>query len=246
MSIDFNKLMEAAGAGFTPVPVGDYDVQVASAVPKLTSNGKLQIAVQFKIISGPHAGRNVPNNFVLSPENTNALVFFFNHMAILGLTKEFFQTNPSPESIAANLVGKSCRITVNHRNWQGTVRMDVKQILPLGAGGVPSMSVGPVSAQAIPPAPQPQAPAPQPIAQPAIQQVAPAVGVAPAPPAAPAVPVAAQPVEQPAPAPQPPVVEQLPETQQVTQVAPNNVVQFPQADQTSEQPPVPGPPPVPF
>ncbi len=80
--VNFGDLLKAAGdAGFSVIPAGAYDVVVDSASHKQVSGGaKEAIAVQFKVESGPYAGQSVFNNFVLSPDNANALAFFFRHM----------------------------------------------------------------------------------------------------------------------------------------------------------------------
>lgn len=136
----FSDLMRAAeDAGFSNCPPGTYDVKVVAAEAKSTSAGKDMIVVKFEIIGGPHGGRKVPNNFVISPENANALGFFFRHMRALGLDNTYFGSNPSPQQLAQDLVGRTCRIEVGTRTWNGEEREDVKKIMP--SAGVPAPSV---------------------------------------------------------------------------------------------------------
>lgn len=136
----FSDLLKAAeDAGFSNCPPGTYDARVAEGTAKTTSAGKDMIVVKFEIIGGPHGGRKVPNNFVISPENANALGFFFRHMRAMGLDAAYFSQNPSPQKVAADLVGKTCRIEVGTRVWNGEEREDVKKILaPVSGAETPA------------------------------------------------------------------------------------------------------------
>jgi hypothetical protein len=144
---NFSDLLKAAAdAGFSNCPPGTYDVQVVEGEAKTTSAGKDMIVVKFQIIGGPHGGRKVPNNFVISPENATALGFFFRHMRALGLDEDFFNKNPSPQQVASALVGKQCRIEVGVRQWNGEDREDVKKIMPPAEqAAVPLVSPSPVA-----------------------------------------------------------------------------------------------------
>lgn len=131
----FSDLMKAAeDAGFSNCPPGTYDVRVVAGEAKQTSAGKDMIVVKFEITGGPHGGRKVPNNFVISPENATALGFFFRHMRALGLDAAYFNQNPSPQQVASALIGRMCRIEVGTRVWNGEEREDVKKIMPPAAG----------------------------------------------------------------------------------------------------------------
>lgn len=128
---NFADLLKAAeDAGFSNCPPGTYDARVVEGTAKTTSAGKDMIVVKFEIVGGPHGGRKVPNNFVISPENANALGFFFRHMRAMGLDSAYFSQNPAPQKVAADLVGKTCRIEVGTRVWNGEEREDIKKILP--------------------------------------------------------------------------------------------------------------------
>jgi hypothetical protein len=134
-SASFSDLLKAAeDAGFSNCPPGTYDVRVVAGEAKTTSAGKDMIVVKFEIIGGPHGGRKVPNNFVISPENANALGFFFRHMRAMGLDSAYFAQNPSPQKLAADLVGRTCRIEVGTRVWNGEEREDVKKIMAAEGG----------------------------------------------------------------------------------------------------------------
>lgn len=158
-SANFADLLKAAeDAGFSNCPPGTYDARVVAGEAKTTSAGKDMIVVKFEIVGGPHGGRKVPNNFVISPENANALGFFFRHMRAMGLDSAYFGQNPSSQKVAADLVGKMCRIEVGTRVWNGEEREDIKKIMPLndGVGSAPAPAVA--AAPAIPTAADPMAP----------------------------------------------------------------------------------------
>jgi hypothetical protein len=132
---NFADLLKAAeDAGFSNCPPGTYDVRVVEAVAKQTSAGKDMLVVKFEILGGPHGGRKVPNNFVISPENANALGFFFRHMRAMGLDSAYFSQNPSPQKVASDLVGNTCRIEVGTRVWNNEEREDVKKIMAAEPG----------------------------------------------------------------------------------------------------------------
>lgn len=159
--VNYADLLANASEGFDPVPSGQYDVEVVKSEPKTSSTGKSMFKVQFKILSGPHAGRLVYNQFVVSPESPNALSFFFQHMKVLGLDATFFAQNPSDAQIAAGLLNARCRITVGQRDWQGQAQNTVKKVLPLpSTGGVPPAPPMPPTppAPTVPPAPAPGLP----------------------------------------------------------------------------------------
>lgn len=141
---NFTDLIQAAAdAGFSVVPADDYDVEVATAEAGKTSTGKNKISVRFKIISGPYAGKSVFNDFVISPENGNALGFFFRHMKVLGLDQGYFATNPPLASAAASLIGRRCVVTVGIRQWQGDDKNEVKGVKPLAGNVVGSAPMMP-------------------------------------------------------------------------------------------------------
>lgn len=150
----FSDLLKAAeDAGFSNCPPGTYDARVVEGTAKQTSAGKDMIVVKFEILGGPHGGRKVPNNFVISPENANALGFFFRHMRAMGLDNAYFSQNPSPQKVAADLVGKTCRIEVGTRTWNGEEREDVKKIMPPLATAAEAPTVAPAAAAPAPTAP---------------------------------------------------------------------------------------------
>jgi hypothetical protein len=144
----------AEDAGFSLIPNATYDVKVAAAEAKTTAKGKDMISLKYEITTGPHAGRKVSNNFVISPESPVALGFFFREMKAMGLDHAYFGANPAMNAVAANLVGKTCRIELGTKMWNGEERNEVVKVLAPAGGVAPS----PMAAVA---------PQPQPVAQPA-------------------------------------------------------------------------------
>lgn len=194
--INFGELLDSAGGGFEPIPKADYDVSVSSAEAAQSSTGKLMFKIVYKIVGGPYNGRTIYNNITLTTDNPNALRMFFMNMKAMGLDESFFATSPAPSVVADALVGHSCRVTIDHREWQGQVRENVKSLKPStgGAGAVPAVAGLPAAPPAAAPVATPAAPAP----------AAPAPAVAPpaAPPAPPAAPVIPEPVAPAAPEPE--------------------------------------------
>lgn len=192
-TIDFNKLMQDAGEGFQPIPDGPYHVEVAKAVSEPTKTGKPMIRVQLRIIGGPHAGRLVFDQFVITADNPNALSFFFEHMAAFGLDRAFFAANPPMDQVAATLLNRQALIAVGTRTDGAFAgRNEVKKYSPPPMGQIGGMTV----ATAAPQVPATPPPAPAPVAQPPAP--------APVPPAAAPAQVAPPPVPQPAPVPEVP------------------------------------------
>lgn len=161
MAVSWQNLLDEAaasgGGSFEPLPIGDYTVVVNESSHTTTQKGKLMFKLQMKVQGGPHDGRFVWSNFVVSPESPKALEIFFQQMATLGLDTSFFAGNPSEDTIAQALLGKRCNVTLQHREWNGQVRNEVKSIKPAIGGS-------PVAA----------APAPAPAAAPAATVAAPA------------------------------------------------------------------------
>lgn len=176
--INFGQLMEQASAGFEPVPDGTYDVEVVKADAVTSSTGKPMIKVQHTIQGGPHNGRKLFDQFVISADNPNALGFFFEHMLAFGLDKTFFASNPGLELVAQTLVGRRARAKVGTRTWQNREQNDVQGYSP---------AAGPqVNAPAPVPQAGPGAPGPTTAASPVPGPGAPDASAAPAPVATPA------------------------------------------------------------
>jgi hypothetical protein len=137
----WNEFMQEAGnapAGFDPLPVGQYDVEITDSKAKVTQNGKAMYEVKMKVLGGPHANRLVWNRFVISPESSTALSIFFQQMKSLGVGPEFFAAEPSDDQVAAALMGKRCKVHLEQKEYQGTVRNEVKKIIPPEGGAMMS------------------------------------------------------------------------------------------------------------
>lgn len=148
---------------------GDFTVTIVDATPAQTSTGKDQIKCKMKVESGPYAGRVVFNNFVISPESPNAMRMFFQHLGVLGLDEEFFNSLPGDNTdnqlIANALKNRRAIVTMGSEKYQGQDRERVKGWKPaeggpggelgLGAfpsGGLSGMSTGSVGTPASVPA----------------------------------------------------------------------------------------------
>ena len=173
MSLNFGELMKAAGP-LEALPVDTYDVVCKTAEAAASkSSDKPMIKAKFSVESGPHAGRTIYWNAVISQESPVALRIFFEQMDSLGLNSAFFASSPSLEAVAQNLVGKRAKFTIAHRLYQGKTQVDVKRVAPAGAsavgglgnfGGLPAASPAPAPVAAAPVIPAPTA---APVEQPA-------------------------------------------------------------------------------
>lgn len=158
-TVNFAEMLANANQVGEPIPDGAYDVVIASAEPRTASTGKAMIMVKCQVLTGPHASRSIVNNFVLSPDNPNAAGFFFRHMAVLGLSKDYFAAGPQIDQVCRDLVNRQAHITVGTKDG----RQNVNNWEPLQGG---QLSAVPTSQPAAfnAPAPSPMqnfAPAPQ-------------------------------------------------------------------------------------
>lgn len=140
--INWGDLMGQATGGFDPLPNSSYDVEVAEAEATTTTTDKTMFKVTLTVIDGPHANRRLWTNLTISPESPGALGIFFSQMAAFGMSKEYFETGPSPEAIAANLEGKRVKVTTIQKEWGGSMRNEVKTIKPLAAPGAGQIGGG--------------------------------------------------------------------------------------------------------
>src|SRR6266446_5449687 len=145
MTVDFGALMASMGDTLTvAVPSGDYDVFVKEADTVQSGSGKPMFKVKFVIENGPQAGRSLTNNFTVSTENPNALRWFFQHMAAMGLDRNFFSSGPSMDAVTSALVNRRCRIKVGQHMYNEQWVSDVKSVMPPlgGQGAVPQGVAG--------------------------------------------------------------------------------------------------------
>lgn len=192
-------LIKDAGASstFQPLPDGDYDLKVVEVTATETSNHKPMYKLKAEVQTGPHAGRFVWDNLVVSKESPKALGFFFRKMSALGLGQEFFQSQPTDATIVQNLQGKPFRGKIGSRlDNTNTQRNEIREYHAAVGGyaapsapAVPPPAAAPVQAApvAAPPAPAPAVAPPPPAAPPAAASPwdasgAPAVAAPPPPP----------------------------------------------------------------
>jgi hypothetical protein len=155
-TINFGQVLkDAKSASFEALPIGDYDVEVTKAEAVTSSNGRPMIKATFKVIVGPHTNRQVMNNFVLSVDSPVALSIFFRHMKCFGLDDNFFAMlgeSGTLDPAASAMVGKRVRLELGHREWQGEMRNEVKQVKPYtGApGGMGGPAAGPQGLTGVP------------------------------------------------------------------------------------------------
>jgi hypothetical protein len=188
---NWNELMQTAEAGIQAVPIGEYELQVGTAVVKSTSNGKDRIGCRYNVVAGPHIGRPVFHGFTISPESPQSMGFFFRQMKVHGLGPEFFAQNPSPQQVAENLVGKLVHVKIGIEQFAGEDRNSLDGFSPSqmpGGAGPAVAAPAPLAPPGFPPAPAPLAP---PIMAPPAMAAPPLAPPVMAPPMAPAPPVAA-------------------------------------------------------
>lgn len=129
------KEAEAAGVGFGElVPIGEYEMFVYRAKAGKTSNGKLRLEVTGKIIGGPSDGKTVWNQFVFSPDNAQALGFFFRHMAVLGAGQDWFASRQANEGtfaeLASYVLGARFRAVIGVAEVNKENRNQFEKVLP--------------------------------------------------------------------------------------------------------------------
>lgn len=116
---------------------GDFPVVVSAAEASKSQNGKAMLKCKLKIESGPYAGRVIGHNFTFSPENDNAVWYWFNDLAVLGADDSFFDMDPSLEQIASQIVNRRATVTLEKSSYNGRDQSRVKKwSAPLGAGFV--------------------------------------------------------------------------------------------------------------
>lgn len=157
-----------------------------------TSKENPMFTIKASVESGPRANAIVTHRFIVSDSPYAMKNFFFGDLSILGLGATFFDTNPTEEQIAKELLGKRFTAEVFHedgsdnkkwahiRNFSAPTSAAPSAGVP---GGLPTAA--PIGLPTTAPAPQaaatiesPWATAPAPVAAP--QQVSNAVPLPPA------------------------------------------------------------------
>lgn len=135
---------------FAPVPVGVYPVEIIKAEAKQASTGREMINVQLRIVDGPSKGRMLFNNFVWVPENDKAVQMFFVNMREFGLGKEYFRGNPTFEQLANELLNRRVMVEIEHTEYNGSTREQVKRIKKIEGYENPAPGQGGNANQGIP------------------------------------------------------------------------------------------------
>jgi hypothetical protein len=104
-------------------PEGTFLGKVVSASTDKTKNDKLMYRLTFKTGQG-----NLQARLVYSPESPKAKWAFFKQLANLGVSTDFFKSDPDPEDVAVELAGKEGLIRVEHREHQGQTFADINWI----------------------------------------------------------------------------------------------------------------------
>jgi hypothetical protein len=202
-SKSWQQLLDDAGdTGYEPLPEGDYDFVVEKAEAKRASTGKDMFVCTFQITGGAFNNRRVWHNFVVNPDNPNAMAIFFRNMNVLGLNAEYFKQGPSDAHVAEALRNRRFRGHVKQRQWNGETKNEVDRFFTAGGltAGAPVNPAASLPQVAAPPAPVAPAPAPAPAPVPAAAAPAPAPAPAPSAPAPAPVVQAEVPSAPPAPA----------------------------------------------
>jgi hypothetical protein len=202
----WKDLMTQANEGakeFAPLEPGMYNFVIKDAAKVgQTGKGLPKFSINPSVEVGPRANARIWHDFNVTESAFALKKFFFDDLAALGLGSAFFDTNPSPEAIAAALQGRRFVAEVFAETGNdNVVRAKLRGFAP-ATGAAPAAGVpgGLPSAGAGVPAGLPvAAAAPAPIAAPA-PVAAPVAPVAQAAPASPWDTADAAPVAAPAPA----------------------------------------------
>ena len=141
---------EAAGesiSDFTPIPADTYEAKIleASATKTKGGNGKAikdMIKATFVIEGGPHAGRRVWSNMVVSPESPKAMAILIRQLSELGV-RPLLDQNASFEQLAAGLKDALATIKVSVGEWNGKPKNDVTSISGRKASSGPDLNSAP-------------------------------------------------------------------------------------------------------
>src|ERR1700735_2491448 len=194
-SLNWSELIQQAGeGGRTLVDKGTWNAIVESAEAGNDTSGNPAIVARFQFTDQPWVGvgARLKKTMSLNPEKPGTISFFFEHMAGLGLPKEWFAQLPAGlqtlSYIAGVMKGRQCRLEINNtRDFNGRKVNDIERILPPGGQvsvAAPQQAVAPQYGApqfpgqpqpfAAPQFPQPQAaPAPLPDQPPAAPPAAP-------------------------------------------------------------------------
>jgi hypothetical protein len=132
-SVKWSALRKSAEDSVKPLPDGQYNVKVEKAEAVKSSTGKDMLKLVVIVEDGPHAGRRLWPNFVLSPESPFAMNLFFQNLAGFGLDEDFFTVleesglgvEDSLALVAEALVGRTASGTTTQREFKNRVMNDI-------------------------------------------------------------------------------------------------------------------------
>jgi hypothetical protein len=150
------KSGDAANTNYEPLPDGDYELKIVKVEAVITSTGKPMFKVTNEVQGGPHANRKVWDNLVVTHDNQKAMDMFFMKVIAMGLTKPFFESNPTDAQIEQALTGRTFRANIGLRTYEGKDSNEIKRYYKGQETAAPSSTPG----AAVPPPPPAPAPAP--------------------------------------------------------------------------------------
>ena len=154
-SINWGDALESAdGSDFELLPRADYNFKVTEASHKVSSTGKDMFEMKCTVVDGPHKGRVLYSNQVVSPDNPTAMGIFFRKMGALGLKADFFRANPENSAIVDAILGREFQGQVTVRTYQGNDKNEISNIRPaVRTPGSAASPPPPPTAGGVPPLP---------------------------------------------------------------------------------------------
>lgn len=183
----FGDMYSEAADALKPLPDGEYAANVSDAEATKSQNDKPMIKVKLAVKKPGGGVKMVQTQLVVSSENSVALAIFFRHMEAFGLGSAFWTNDTTLEQAAAAMRGRTVRVVLATREWNGQPRNEVTNWLAplgglqtgpvaaptvLGNGPAPAGPAGPQVAQAPVGSPVPTAPTPTPTPPTGAQPVA--------------------------------------------------------------------------
>lgn len=139
----------SSNTNYEPLPDGDYELKIVKVEAVVTSTGKPMFKVTNEVQGGPYANRKVWDNLVVTHDNPKAMDMFFMKVIAMGLTKPFFESNPTDAQIEQALTGRTFRANIGLRTYEGKDSNEIKKYFPGQAAAVAPSTAG----AAVPPPP---------------------------------------------------------------------------------------------
>ena len=139
----------SSNTNYEPLPDGDYELKVIKVEAVITSTGKPMFKVTNEVQGGPYANRKVWDNLVVTHDNSKAMDMFFMKVIAMGLTKPFFESNPTDAQIEQALTGRTFRANIGLRTYEGKDSNEIKKYYKGQSTSEPSSTPG----AAVPPPP---------------------------------------------------------------------------------------------